>query len=103
MVIVGGLMVGVAMVTASLGTTIWHLYLCVGVIGGTYSKVYNIYINFPAGDIVLLLIKIMLDCDWSVQCTGVPPLHVCDQRLQPQGQICLFDLLTDLRPYRDFE
>ncbi|XP_036447632.1 monocarboxylate transporter 2 [Colossoma macropomum] len=33
-VMVGGLMVGVAMVSASFGTTIMHLYLCVGVIGG---------------------------------------------------------------------
>lgn len=31
---VGGLMVSAAMVLASLGTTIIHLYLCVGVIGG---------------------------------------------------------------------
>lgn len=40
-VIVGGLMVGLAMVTASFGTTILHLYLCVGVIGGTYFKDYH--------------------------------------------------------------
>lgn len=40
-VIVGGLMVGVAMVTASLGTTIWHLYLCVGVIGG-FGLAFNL-------------------------------------------------------------
>ncbi|XP_026864255.2 monocarboxylate transporter 2 [Electrophorus electricus] len=33
-VMVGGLMVGVAMVAASFGTTIMHLYICVGVIGG---------------------------------------------------------------------
>ncbi|XP_072512491.1 monocarboxylate transporter 2 [Salminus brasiliensis] len=34
-VMVGGLLVGVAMVAASFGTTIMHLYICVGVIGGT--------------------------------------------------------------------
>uniref|UniRef100_A0A3P9AF79 Major facilitator superfamily (MFS) profile domain-containing protein n=1 Tax=Esox lucius TaxID=8010 RepID=A0A3P9AF79_ESOLU len=33
-VIMGGLMVGVSMVAASFGTTIMHLYLLVGVIGG---------------------------------------------------------------------
>ncbi|XP_017556426.1 monocarboxylate transporter 2 [Pygocentrus nattereri] len=33
-VMVGGLLVGAAMVSASFGTTIMHLYLCVGVIGG---------------------------------------------------------------------
>lgn len=40
-VIVGGLMVGVAMVTASFGTTILHLYLCVGVIGG-FGLAFNL-------------------------------------------------------------
>ncbi|XP_026113888.1 monocarboxylate transporter 2-like [Carassius auratus] len=40
-VIVGGLMVGVAMVTASFGTTIVHLYLCVGVIGG-FGLAFNL-------------------------------------------------------------
>uniref|UniRef100_A0A3Q3G6R8 Major facilitator superfamily (MFS) profile domain-containing protein n=1 Tax=Labrus bergylta TaxID=56723 RepID=A0A3Q3G6R8_9LABR len=33
-VIVGGLMCGVSMVTASLGTSIIYLYFCIGVIGG---------------------------------------------------------------------
>ncbi|KAI5612366.1 solute carrier family 16, member 7 (monocarboxylic acid transporter 2) [Silurus asotus] len=33
-VIVGGLMTGVAMIVASFGTTIVHLYICIGVIGG---------------------------------------------------------------------
>uniref|UniRef100_A0A8B9M1M3 Solute carrier family 16 member 1 n=1 Tax=Astyanax mexicanus TaxID=7994 RepID=A0A8B9M1M3_ASTMX len=33
-VMVGGLLVGVGMVAASFGTTIMHLYICVGVIGG---------------------------------------------------------------------
>ncbi|XP_055366052.1 monocarboxylate transporter 1-like isoform X2 [Betta splendens] len=33
-VMAGGLMVSVAMVMASFGTTIMHLYLCVGVLGG---------------------------------------------------------------------
>ncbi|KAI4873762.1 hypothetical protein NFI96_010624 [Prochilodus magdalenae] len=33
-VMIGGLMVGVGMVSAAFGTTIIHLYLCVGVIGG---------------------------------------------------------------------
>ncbi|GAA6089374.1 monocarboxylate transporter 2 [Tachysurus ichikawai] len=32
-VIIGGLMAGVSMIAASFGTTIMHLYLCVGVIG----------------------------------------------------------------------
>lgn len=40
-VIVGGLMVGLAMVTASFGTTILHLYLCVGVIGG-FGLAFNL-------------------------------------------------------------
>lgn len=35
-VMVGGVMVGTAMVLASFGTSIMHLYLCVGVIGGTF-------------------------------------------------------------------
>ncbi|KAM9523735.1 monocarboxylate transporter 2-like [Salvelinus alpinus] len=33
-VIAGGVMCGVAMVTASFGNTITHLYICVGIIGG---------------------------------------------------------------------
>ncbi|KAF5901541.1 monocarboxylate transporter 2, partial [Clarias magur] len=33
-VIIGGLMAGVSMIAASFGTTIIHLYICVGVIGG---------------------------------------------------------------------
>ncbi|XP_060750242.1 monocarboxylate transporter 2 [Tachysurus vachellii] len=33
-VIIGGLMAGVSMIAASFGTTIMHLYLCIGVIGG---------------------------------------------------------------------
>lgn len=36
----GGLMVSAAMVLSSFGTTIIHLYLCVGVIGGKYSDTY---------------------------------------------------------------
>ncbi|XP_056305997.1 monocarboxylate transporter 2 [Danio aesculapii] len=40
-VIVGGLMVGVAMVTASFGSSILHLYLCVGVIGG-FGLAFNL-------------------------------------------------------------
>ncbi|KAK7128615.1 hypothetical protein R3I94_016995 [Phoxinus phoxinus] len=40
-VIVGGLMVGLAMVMASFGTTIVHLYLCVGVIGG-FGLAFNL-------------------------------------------------------------
>ena len=35
-VIAGGVMCGVAMVTASFGNTITHLYICVGIIGGTH-------------------------------------------------------------------
>lgn len=38
-VMIGGLLVGVGMVTASFGTTIMHLYLCVGVIGGTFVTI----------------------------------------------------------------
>lgn len=33
-VMLGGLMCGVSMVTASFGTTIFYLYLCIGIIGG---------------------------------------------------------------------
>ncbi|XP_061629232.1 monocarboxylate transporter 2-like isoform X2 [Phyllopteryx taeniolatus] len=40
-VIVGGLMVSSAMVLASFGTTIVHLYLCVGVIGG-FGLAFNL-------------------------------------------------------------
>ncbi|XP_037832772.1 monocarboxylate transporter 2-like isoform X2 [Kryptolebias marmoratus] len=40
-VMVGGLMVSIAMVLASLGTTIIHLYLCVGVIGG-FGLAFNL-------------------------------------------------------------
>ncbi|XP_056130389.1 monocarboxylate transporter 2-like [Lampris incognitus] len=40
-VMVGGLMVGAAMVTASFGNTIIHLYLCVGVIGG-FGLAFNL-------------------------------------------------------------
>ena len=39
-VIIGGLMVGASMVAASFGTTIIHLYLLVGVIGGIYLNVF---------------------------------------------------------------
>lgn len=35
-VMVGGVMVSAGMVLASFGRTIMHLYLCVGVIGGTF-------------------------------------------------------------------
>ena len=34
MVIAGGVMCGIGMVTASFGNTITHLYICVGVVGG---------------------------------------------------------------------
>lgn len=37
MVMVGGVLVSTAMVLASFGTTIIHLYLCIGVIGGKQS------------------------------------------------------------------
>ncbi|XP_072223620.1 monocarboxylate transporter 2-like [Leuresthes tenuis] len=40
-VMVGGLMVSTAMVLASFGTTIMHLYLCVGVIGG-FGLAFNL-------------------------------------------------------------
>ncbi|XP_071750708.1 monocarboxylate transporter 2 [Centroberyx gerrardi] len=40
-VMVGGLMVSTAMVTASFGTSILHLYLCVGVIGG-FGLAFNL-------------------------------------------------------------
>ena len=33
-VMVGGVMVSIAMVVASFGTSIIHLYLCIGVMGG---------------------------------------------------------------------
>lgn len=35
-VMVGGILVSTGMVLASFGTSIIHLYLCVGVIGGKY-------------------------------------------------------------------
>ncbi|XP_075331631.1 monocarboxylate transporter 2-like [Odontesthes bonariensis] len=40
-VMVGGLMVSAAMVLSSFGTTIMHLYLCVGVIGG-FGLAFNL-------------------------------------------------------------
>ncbi|KPP80140.1 monocarboxylate transporter 2-like [Scleropages formosus] len=40
-VIVGGIMCGVAMVTASFGSTIVHLYICIGVIGG-FGLAFNL-------------------------------------------------------------
>lgn len=43
-VIIGGLMVGVAMMTASFATSIMHLFICVGVIGGMYEVYTN---DFP--------------------------------------------------------
>lgn len=43
---VGGLMVGAAMVAASFGNTIMHLYLCVGVIGGTVF--YDCFVLFSS-------------------------------------------------------
>ncbi|XP_054631122.1 monocarboxylate transporter 2-like [Dunckerocampus dactyliophorus] len=40
-VMVGGLMVGCSMVLASFGTTIFHLYICIGVIGG-FGLAFNL-------------------------------------------------------------
>lgn len=40
-VIAGGIMCGIAMVAASFGSTIMHLYLCIGVIGGIYYLFYE--------------------------------------------------------------
>ncbi|KAA0706877.1 Monocarboxylate transporter 2 [Triplophysa tibetana] len=40
-VIIGGLMVGVAMMTASFATSILHLFICVGVIGG-FGLAFNL-------------------------------------------------------------
>ncbi|XP_062315369.1 monocarboxylate transporter 2-like isoform X2 [Osmerus eperlanus] len=40
-VMVGGLMVGIAMIAASFGHSIMHLYLCVGVIGG-FGLAFNL-------------------------------------------------------------
>ncbi|KAM9408238.1 monocarboxylate transporter 2-like [Pholidichthys leucotaenia] len=40
-VMTGGLMCGVSMVTASFGTSIIHLYLCIGVIGG-FGLAFNL-------------------------------------------------------------
>ncbi|XP_029911588.1 monocarboxylate transporter 2 [Myripristis murdjan] len=40
-VMLGGLMVGIAMVTASFGKSIMHIYLCVGVIGG-FGLAFNL-------------------------------------------------------------
>ncbi|XP_029362623.1 monocarboxylate transporter 2 [Echeneis naucrates] len=40
-VLVGGIMVSAAMVLASFGTTIMHLYLCVGVVGG-FGLAFNL-------------------------------------------------------------
>lgn len=52
-VMVGGVMVCTAMVLASFGTTIIHLYLCVGVIGGTFIFILSLMnIQFPIGNVV---------------------------------------------------
>nr|XP_023664468.1 monocarboxylate transporter 2-like [Paramormyrops kingsleyae] len=40
-VIAGGIMCGIAMVAASFGSTIMHLYLCIGVIGG-FGLAFNL-------------------------------------------------------------
>ena len=53
-VMVGGLMVSTAMVLASFGTTIMHLYLCVGVIGG------KIFLLFSKCNLFLVPLKKLL-------------------------------------------
>lgn len=40
-------MVSAAMVLSSFGTTIIHLYLCVGVIGGKYDDIAHTLVNGP--------------------------------------------------------
>lgn len=60
-VIAGGLMVGAAMITASFATSVMHLFICVGVIGGMYviEKLTSLYKSFPFG---ILLAGDMVPC-----------------------------------------
>lgn len=52
-VIMGGLMCGVSMVTASFGSSIAYLYFCIGVIGGTV-------LLFLSSIVLLLLEQVLL-------------------------------------------
>lgn len=51
-VMLGGLLCGVSMVTASFGTSIIYLYLCIGIIGG---KVLGYFLYILVQYLVMLL------------------------------------------------
>ncbi|GLD50123.1 monocarboxylate transporter 2-like protein [Lates japonicus] len=82
-VMVGGLMVSAAMVLASFGTTIIHLYLCVGVIGG-FGLAFNLQ---PALTIIGTYFQVKRPLANGLAMTGSP---VVLSTLAPLNQF-LFD------------
>uniref|UniRef100_A0A3B4VCB4 Monocarboxylate transporter 2-like n=1 Tax=Seriola dumerili TaxID=41447 RepID=A0A3B4VCB4_SERDU len=82
-VLVGGLMVSAAMVLASFGTTIMHLYLCVGVIGG-FGLAFNLQ---PALTIIGTYFQVKRPLANGLAMTGSP---VVLSTLAPLNQF-LFD------------
>ncbi|XP_041859863.1 monocarboxylate transporter 2 [Melanotaenia boesemani] len=82
-VMVGGIMVSVAMVLASFGTTIIHLYLCVGVIGG-FGLAFNLQ---PALTIIGTYFQVKRPIANGLAMTGSP---VVLSTLAPLNQF-LFD------------
>ncbi|KAF7667442.1 hypothetical protein LDENG_00060330 [Lucifuga dentata] len=82
-VMVGGLMVGAAMVLASFGTTIIHLYLCVGVLGG-FGLAFNLQ---PALTIIGTYFQVKRPLANGLAMTGSPVVLFT---LAPLNQL-LFD------------
>ncbi|XP_071333019.1 monocarboxylate transporter 2-like isoform X1 [Trachinotus anak] len=82
-VLVGGLMVSGAMVLASFGTTIIHLYLCIGVIGG-FGLAFNLQ---PALTIIGTYFQVKRPLANGLAMTGSP---VVLSTLAPLNQF-LFD------------
>lgn len=82
-VMVGGVMVGTAMVLASFGTSIMHLYLCVGVIGG-FGLAFNLQ---PALTIIGTYFQVKRPLANGLAMTGSP---VILSTLAPLNQF-LFD------------
>ncbi|KAM4610681.1 monocarboxylate transporter 2-like [Polymixia lowei] len=82
-VMVGGLLVGAGMLTASFGSTIVHLYLCVGVIGG-FGLAFNLQ---PALTIIGTYFQVKRPMANGLAMTGSP---VFLSTLAPLNQF-LFD------------
>lgn len=85
-VMVGGVMVSAAMVLASFGTTIVHLYLCIGVIGGNCLFFWFFISNQSISHSLLRLWGISLVClllfcvyfmlpGWQRRMLVVPVIH----------------------------